>query len=123
MVVVSHAKPQQMNVYHFKKGTEICNYSYSSKILSIRLNRQVRGWGKGLARVVPLWLFAGVDFPAGTPLPSRAAAAWVGLHGGCEVGLEGYVPVLSYQLHFSLGDFRRRSRMAVDIICRNYWLQ
>uniref|UniRef100_A0A8B9MPB8 WD repeat domain, phosphoinositide interacting 1 n=2 Tax=Accipitrinae TaxID=8955 RepID=A0A8B9MPB8_9AVES len=29
-----------MNVYHFKKGTEICNYSYSSKILSIRLNRQ-----------------------------------------------------------------------------------
>lgn len=43
MVVVSHAKPQQMNVYHFKKGTEICNYSYSSNILSIRLNRQVRG--------------------------------------------------------------------------------
>uniref|UniRef100_A0A8B9MP32 WD repeat domain, phosphoinositide interacting 1 n=2 Tax=Neoaves TaxID=3078114 RepID=A0A8B9MP32_9AVES len=40
VVVVSHAKPQQMNVYHFKKGTEICNYSYSSKILSIRLNRQ-----------------------------------------------------------------------------------
>ncbi|XP_025052040.1 WD repeat domain phosphoinositide-interacting protein 1 isoform X1 [Alligator sinensis] len=29
-----------MNVYHFKKGTEICNYSYSSSILSIRLNRQ-----------------------------------------------------------------------------------
>ncbi|XP_021104287.1 WD repeat domain phosphoinositide-interacting protein 1 isoform X3 [Heterocephalus glaber] len=29
-----------MNVYHFKKGTEICNYSYSSNILSIKLNRQ-----------------------------------------------------------------------------------
>ncbi|XP_037260761.1 WD repeat domain phosphoinositide-interacting protein 1 isoform X1 [Falco rusticolus] len=40
VVVVSHARPQQMNVYHFKKGTEICNYSYSSNILSIRLNRQ-----------------------------------------------------------------------------------
>ncbi|KAK9407065.1 WD repeat domain phosphoinositide-interacting protein 1 [Crotalus adamanteus] len=40
VVVVSRAKPQQMNVYHFKKGTEICNYSYSSNILSIRLNRQ-----------------------------------------------------------------------------------
>ncbi|XP_040845496.1 WD repeat domain phosphoinositide-interacting protein 1 isoform X2 [Ochotona curzoniae] len=40
VVVVSHAKPRQMNVYHFKKGTEICNYSYSSNILSIRLNRQ-----------------------------------------------------------------------------------
>uniref|UniRef100_A0A8D2C4T7 WD repeat domain, phosphoinositide interacting 1 n=1 Tax=Sus scrofa TaxID=9823 RepID=A0A8D2C4T7_PIG len=30
VVVVSHTKPRQMNVYHFKKGTEICNYSYSS---------------------------------------------------------------------------------------------
>ncbi|KAM7232696.1 hypothetical protein CapIbe_017457 [Capra ibex] len=40
VVVVSHTKPRQMNVYHFKKGTEICNYSYSGNILSIRLNRQ-----------------------------------------------------------------------------------
>ncbi|XP_044305451.1 WD repeat domain phosphoinositide-interacting protein 1 isoform X1 [Varanus komodoensis] len=40
VVVVSRSKPRQMNVYHFKKGTEICNYSYSSDILSIRLNRQ-----------------------------------------------------------------------------------
>ncbi|XP_033294264.1 WD repeat domain phosphoinositide-interacting protein 1 isoform X4 [Orcinus orca] len=40
VVVVSHAKPRQMNVYHFKKGTEICSYSYSSNVLSIRLNRQ-----------------------------------------------------------------------------------
>ncbi|GAB1297007.1 WD repeat domain phosphoinositide-interacting protein 1 [Apodemus speciosus] len=40
VVVVSHTKPRQMNVYHFKKGTEICNYSYASNILSIRLNRQ-----------------------------------------------------------------------------------
>lgn len=43
VVVVSHTKPRQMNVYHFKKGTEICNYNYSSNILSIRLNRQVSG--------------------------------------------------------------------------------
>ncbi|KAK2111954.1 hypothetical protein P7K49_011700 [Saguinus oedipus] len=47
VVVVSYTKPRQMNVYHFKKGTEICNYSYSSNILSIRLNRQVSG-GKSL---------------------------------------------------------------------------
>ncbi|KAJ6656498.1 hypothetical protein lerEdw1_003787 [Lerista edwardsae] len=40
VVVVSRSKPRQMNVYHFKKGTEICNYGYSSNILSIRLNRQ-----------------------------------------------------------------------------------
>uniref|UniRef100_A0A4W2GJS3 WD repeat domain, phosphoinositide interacting 1 n=1 Tax=Bos indicus x Bos taurus TaxID=30522 RepID=A0A4W2GJS3_BOBOX len=40
VVVVSHTKPRQMNVYHFKKGTEICNYSYSGNILAIRLNRQ-----------------------------------------------------------------------------------
>lgn len=46
VVVVSRSKPRQMNVYHFKKGTEICNYGYSSNILSIRLNRQVRGFGE-----------------------------------------------------------------------------
>ncbi|NP_001086874.1 WD repeat domain, phosphoinositide interacting 1 L homeolog [Xenopus laevis] len=40
VVVVSHTKPRQMNVLHFKKGTEICNYNYSGNILSIRLNRQ-----------------------------------------------------------------------------------
>ncbi|KAG8430356.1 hypothetical protein GDO86_017932 [Hymenochirus boettgeri] len=40
VVVVSHDKPRQMNVLHFKKGTEICNYNYSGNILSIRLNRQ-----------------------------------------------------------------------------------
>ncbi|XP_054989243.1 WD repeat domain phosphoinositide-interacting protein 1 [Sorex araneus] len=40
VVVVSRTRPRQMNVYHFKKGTEICNYSYSSNILAIRLNRQ-----------------------------------------------------------------------------------
>lgn len=104
MVVVSHAKPQQMNVYHFKKGTEICNYSYSSNILSIRLNRQVRGWGKGLAGIVLLWLFAGIDFPVGMLLPSRAAVAWAGLHGDCELGLEGQIPIISCQLHLRLGD-------------------
>ncbi|CAB1338351.1 unnamed protein product [Coregonus sp. 'balchen'] len=32
--------PRRMNVYHFKRGTEICNYSYSNNILSVRLNRQ-----------------------------------------------------------------------------------
>ncbi|XP_063816803.1 WD repeat domain phosphoinositide-interacting protein 1 isoform X3 [Pseudophryne corroboree] len=40
VVVVSNSKPRQMNVFHFKKGTEICNYNYSGNILSIRLNRQ-----------------------------------------------------------------------------------
>ncbi|XP_059901920.1 WD repeat domain phosphoinositide-interacting protein 1 isoform X2 [Gadus macrocephalus] len=40
VVVVSPATPRRMNVYHFKKGTEICNYSYSHDILAVRLNRQ-----------------------------------------------------------------------------------
>ncbi|XP_053472587.1 WD repeat domain phosphoinositide-interacting protein 1 isoform X1 [Ictalurus furcatus] len=40
VVVVSHSIPRRMNVYHFKKGTEICNYSYSNSILAVRLNRQ-----------------------------------------------------------------------------------
>ena len=46
VVVVSMALPRRMNVYHFKKGTEICNYSYSHDILAVRLNRQV-GSGQG----------------------------------------------------------------------------
>ncbi|XP_055031410.2 WD repeat domain phosphoinositide-interacting protein 1 [Misgurnus anguillicaudatus] len=40
MVVVSKSTPFRMNIYHFKKGTEICNYSYSSNILAVKLNRQ-----------------------------------------------------------------------------------
>ncbi|XP_043085977.1 WD repeat domain phosphoinositide-interacting protein 1 isoform X2 [Puntigrus tetrazona] len=40
VVVVSRSTPFRMNVYHFKKGTEICNYSYSNNILAVRLNRQ-----------------------------------------------------------------------------------
>ncbi|XP_078081752.1 WD repeat domain phosphoinositide-interacting protein 1 isoform X4 [Mustelus asterias] len=40
VVIVSLSTPQRMNVYHFKKGTEICNYSYSNTILTVRLNRQ-----------------------------------------------------------------------------------
>ncbi|KAE8283512.1 WD repeat domain phosphoinositide-interacting protein 1 [Larimichthys crocea] len=40
VVVVSTAMPQRMNIYHFKKGTEICNYSYPDKILAVKLNRQ-----------------------------------------------------------------------------------
>ncbi|KAG7506021.1 WD repeat domain phosphoinositide-interacting 1-like isoform X2 [Solea senegalensis] len=40
VVVVSTAAPQRMNIYHFKKGTEICNYSYPNDILAVKLNRQ-----------------------------------------------------------------------------------
>ena len=45
VVVVSLSMPRRMNVYHFKRGTEICNYSYSNNILSVRLNRQVMAIG------------------------------------------------------------------------------
>lgn len=40
VVVVSRSTPFRMNIYHFKKGTEICNYSYSNNILAVKLNRQ-----------------------------------------------------------------------------------
>lgn len=42
VVVVSTTMPKRMNIYHFKKGTEICNYSYPSNILAVKLNRQVK---------------------------------------------------------------------------------
>ncbi|KAF3845701.1 hypothetical protein F7725_002779 [Dissostichus mawsoni] len=41
VVVVSTAMPQRMNIYHFKKETEICNYSYPNTILAVKLNRQL----------------------------------------------------------------------------------
>lgn len=33
--------PRKLRVYHFKKGTEICNYCYSNTVLSVKLNRNV----------------------------------------------------------------------------------
>ncbi len=39
VAVVAKASPRKLRVCHFKKGTEICNYSYTSRILSVRLNR------------------------------------------------------------------------------------
>ena len=65
VVVVSRTKPRQMNVYHFKKGTEICSYGYSSNVLSVRLNRQVRRWGVPPGRKAPA---AGDQGKRGAPL-------------------------------------------------------
>ena len=42
IAVVSMANPRKLRVYHFKKGTEICNYCYSNTVLSVRLNRNVK---------------------------------------------------------------------------------
>ncbi|KAL0278352.1 UNVERIFIED_CONTAM: hypothetical protein PYX00_000190 [Menopon gallinae] len=36
---VSLSSPRKLKVCHFKKGTEICNYSYSNTILAVKLNR------------------------------------------------------------------------------------
>ncbi|XP_064634438.1 WD repeat domain phosphoinositide-interacting protein 2-like isoform X2 [Lineus longissimus] len=39
VAIVSLSSPRKLKVCHFKKGTEICNYSYSNTILAVRLNR------------------------------------------------------------------------------------
>ncbi|KAJ8948650.1 hypothetical protein NQ318_022718 [Aromia moschata] len=39
VAVVSLAAPRKLKVCHFKKGTEICNYSYSNTVLTVKLNR------------------------------------------------------------------------------------
>jgi autophagy-related protein 18 len=39
LVIVSQAQPRKLRVFHFRKDTEICAYSYSSAILSVKLNR------------------------------------------------------------------------------------
>lgn len=39
VAIVSINAPRKLRVCHFKKGTEICNYSYSNTILAVKLNR------------------------------------------------------------------------------------
>ncbi|KAL3274281.1 hypothetical protein HHI36_015686 [Cryptolaemus montrouzieri] len=39
VAIVSQSAPRKLKVCHFKKGSEICNYSYSNTILSVKLNR------------------------------------------------------------------------------------
>ncbi|CAF1116064.1 unnamed protein product, partial [Didymodactylos carnosus] len=38
--LVSNQSPRKLKVCHFKKGTEICSYSFANTILSVKLNRQ-----------------------------------------------------------------------------------
>lgn len=40
IAIVSTQNPRKLRVFHFKKGTEICNYCYSNTVLSVRLNRK-----------------------------------------------------------------------------------
>lgn len=39
LVIVSQAQPRRLRLFHFRRNTEICAYSYSSTILSVELNR------------------------------------------------------------------------------------
>merc|ERR1719348_848700 len=39
VAVVSTQNPRTLRVCHFKKGTEICRYSYNDKIRAVRMNR------------------------------------------------------------------------------------
>lgn len=39
VAVVSNMQPRTLRVCHFRKGTEICHYSYTDKILAVRMNR------------------------------------------------------------------------------------
>ncbi|KAK2711078.1 hypothetical protein QYM36_012299 [Artemia franciscana] len=39
VALVTLSAPRKLKVCHFKKGTEICNYSYRNSILAVRLNR------------------------------------------------------------------------------------
>ena len=42
VAVVSNTNPRTLRVCHFKKGTEICRYSYNDKIRAVRMNRSVK---------------------------------------------------------------------------------
>ncbi|XP_015909703.1 WD repeat domain phosphoinositide-interacting protein 2 isoform X2 [Parasteatoda tepidariorum] len=40
VALVTNCAPRKLKVCHFKKCSEICNYSYSNTILAVKLNRQ-----------------------------------------------------------------------------------
>ncbi|XP_032593312.1 WD repeat domain phosphoinositide-interacting protein 2 isoform X3 [Drosophila grimshawi] len=40
VAIVSQRAPRKLKVCHFKKQSEICNYSYSNTILAVKLNRE-----------------------------------------------------------------------------------
>jgi autophagy-related protein 18 len=40
--LVSNQAPRKLKVCHFKKGTEICSYSFANTILAVKLNRLVK---------------------------------------------------------------------------------
>ncbi|XP_036335995.1 WD repeat domain phosphoinositide-interacting protein 2-like isoform X2 [Rhagoletis pomonella] len=40
VAIVSQRSPRKLKVCHFKKQSEICNYSYSNTILAVKLNRE-----------------------------------------------------------------------------------
>ena len=75
VAIVSLKAPRKLKVCHFKKGTEICNYSYSGNILSIRLNRQVGGGSGGGAGTL------------GSPKPRRGLSVTV-TAGTCSAGFK-----------------------------------
>ena len=63
VAIVNQQHPRKLKVCHFKKGTEICNYSYSGSILNCKLNRQVADqWKKlsWLSLALLLCLFGGL---------------------------------------------------------------
>jgi len=41
VAIVSLQSPRKLRVCHYKKGNEICNFSYTNTILAVRLNRAV----------------------------------------------------------------------------------
>lgn len=41
IVVVNKGAPNLLKVCHFRKGSEICSYTYPTNVLAARLNRQV----------------------------------------------------------------------------------
>ncbi len=41
IAIVSSQAPRKLKVCHFKKGSEICSYSFANTILAVKLNRTV----------------------------------------------------------------------------------
>jgi len=135
VAIVCTSFPCKLRICHFKKGTEICSYNYSSPILALRLNRLVcviyhntvnqpsvrwRCWlgGRNGIRPVKNWVvgcWRGYLFGARCRLAYGPADATVSCFSKIQIGFTFLVPA-----HLGSPGQWAIKRVCV---CVNQWIQ
>lgn len=109
VAIVSLKAPRKLKVCHFKKGTEICNYSYSNTILAVKLNRQV---SEAL-----VWILVYI-----APCPSASSLVWLSPPGppGWIRGLHHAAPTSQPAPCWAHIDQRLTALLSPQQLCPNH---